>query len=210
MKRASVVVVLLALLLVAAPGAMAKSTVTVNPLGFLVGAFSVEYETEIGRGPITLGVPVFYWSVDTEDLKLTATAFGGGVRYYLEGVPHEGFYVGAYAVYASVSGKSGSANARATALGLTGAAGYKFTVRDNFVVDIGVGVGFPVSTNVTEGDIKESQLGGARAKLLRGPRMTRPLQALLARQLRSRAPYRCLTFPNQCRIIKVGRDAKIS
>lgn len=161
MKRASVVVVLLALLLVAAPGAMAKSTVTVNPLGFLVGTFSVEYETEIGRGPITLGVPVFYWSVDTEDLKLTATAFGGGVRYYLEGVPHEGFYVGAYAVYASVSGKSGSANARATALGLTGAAGYKFTVRDNFVVDIGVGVGFPVSTNVTEGDIKESQLGGA-------------------------------------------------
>src|SRR5690606_39949427 len=101
-KRASVVVYLLALLPVVAHCSMSKSTVTVNPLGFLVGAFSVEYETEIGRGPITLGVPVFYWSVDTQDLKLTATAFGGGVRYYLEGVPHEGFYVGAYSVYAIV------------------------------------------------------------------------------------------------------------
>src|SRR5690606_40384533 len=57
-KRASVVVVLLALLLVAAPGAMAKSTVTVNPLGFLVGALDRK-STRLNSSHVKISYAVF-------------------------------------------------------------------------------------------------------------------------------------------------------
>lgn len=160
MKRLGVLLVVLGLLLVATTGAMARSTITINPLGFSYGVFSVEYETEMGRGPTTLGVPVMYWSAEGTDYELTAMGLGAGVRYYFDGRAHDGFYVGGYGSWARLNGSSDGTDFTGNAFGLSGVAGYKFLVGDGFVIDVGAGVGFPISTTVSSGGVSDSQVGG--------------------------------------------------
>lgn len=160
-KRAGLVIaVVLALLLAAAPGVMAKSAVTINPLGFLLGVFSAEYETEIGQGALTLSVPVTYWAVDSGSFEFTASAVGAGVRYYIDGVPLEGFYAGGYASFATLRGNDGGTDFSGRALGVTGVAGYKFLLNDRFVIDVSAGIGFPIAVSVTAGGVTESEVGG--------------------------------------------------
>lgn len=160
MKRASVVVVVLVLLLLAAPGVWAKSTLTLNPLGFLVGPYSLEYETEVGGGPLTLGVPLYAWSVKETDLTFQGSAFGVGLRYYFDGTPHEGFYVGAYASWANLRGTSSGTDLRAGAFGFTGVTGYKWSVGSDYVVDLAVGVGSATSVKASSGGVAKSKVGG--------------------------------------------------
>lgn len=165
MKR-TVVVVVLALLLLAAPAALAKSTLTVNPLGLLIGAISVEYETELDMLPdsMTLVVPGLYWGFDLNpdvDLKLSAMGIGAGARYYIDGVAHDGLYVGGYASFASLSGKSGGNDFTGSAFGVNGEVGYKWIFDNDFVVDVSAGIGFPVSSSTTGADVEADQIGGA-------------------------------------------------
>nr|MBO2477445.1 hypothetical protein [Bacillota bacterium] len=159
-RRAGIVAVVLAFLLAAAPAVMARSTVTISPLGFMLGVLSGEFETEIGQDALTFGVPVMYWSVESASFELTAFGTGAGVRYYIDRVPLEGFYVGGYVAYAGLRGNDGGTEFSGSALGITGVAGYKFVLNDRFVIDVGAGVGFPIAVNVSVGGVTESEIGG--------------------------------------------------
>lgn len=139
MKRTTIVVTL-ALLLIAAPAALAKSTITVNPLGLLSGIGTVEFETQmaqLGREK-TFVVQAASWNPGD---KMRATGFSAGVRHYLDGRAHDRVYIGGYGGLIDVSG---SVSARI--LSVTGVAGYKWNFPSGLVVDAGAGMSIPLST----------------------------------------------------------------
>lgn len=79
MKRSFILIVLLGLLLVAAPSALAKSTVVAYPLSLLAGGIAGEYEMSL-TDQMTLGVPVSFNSF----LGISVFGVGAGARYYFE------------------------------------------------------------------------------------------------------------------------------
>lgn len=156
MKRSVVVAAMVVVLLLAAPAAWAKSTITVNPVGLLFGIASLEYETDLARlgNQTTLGVKGLFWGVKTNDLDLRLSGFGAGVRYYVDGATHDGFYVGGYGTYGVGSGKYLGTETTVSVFGLSGVGGYKWVFGSGLVLDVGAEFSFPVKTTVTKGNGK--------------------------------------------------------
>lgn len=171
MKRTYIIAsVLVCTLLLSAGMAAAQGSptkaVSVNPLGLVFEIISAEYEMAILPGT-TMGFQGLYWNPDLGD-DLDLTAFGGavGVRKYVTGRAFDGVYLGAYGGFASVSGDARNSatdeweSASATVVGISGVAGIKWLAGNGFVADLGVSVGFPLSTTISSGDISESDVSG--------------------------------------------------
>lgn len=128
------IVTVLALLLLVAPAALAKSTVTVDALGLFFGTLSVEFETTLDAlgDRMTLVVP--------GSLRGGALELGAGVRYYVDGVRHDGLYVGGHAGLLGLHGGSGGTTVTGSTFGVTGVAGYKWHLNNGFTMDAGATV----------------------------------------------------------------------
>lgn len=141
--------------------AYASSTVTVNPIGILFGIMSAEYETALSPST-TIGIEGLYWKPSLgSDFELSALGLGGGMRKYLRGRAHEGFYLGGYLSYASLTGTYKDDSASVQVIGVSGRAGFKSVYNSGFVLDLGVGIGTPISTSISSGDFSESDVSGA-------------------------------------------------
>lgn len=108
MKRFIVVAVMLSLLMVAAPAAMANSTATAFVQPFM-GVFA-EYESDLSAlgDEMTYVIPVSFRSY----FGFTSIGLGVGGRYYIGGQTHDGIYAGASAMVfihsAGVAGAGGT------------------------------------------------------------------------------------------------------
>lgn len=133
MKK-SIFVALLALSLLVAPAAMAKSTITVSPLALMASTVALEFETTMPRSP------QLTWGLLTS-FKSGKVDFGAGVRYYVDGTAHDGLYFGGYGML--IDPGSGGGGAVQTGLGAVGVAGYKWQLDNGMVLDLGASIGIP-------------------------------------------------------------------
>lgn len=134
MKK-SIIVVMLALVLLAAPAAMAKSALTIDAVGLLFRTLSMEFETTIdalGR-QTTLVVPLKF--------DQSTVGLGAGVRFYVDGIAHDGLYIGGYGGLFGLRGAEDGMTITQSPFHLTGIAGYKWWLDKSFVVDAGAGIG---------------------------------------------------------------------
>lgn len=139
---------MLVMLLLAAPATMARSTLTANPLGLIVGVISVEYETDFNSldGPFTLTIPAGL--VSFRALGITGFNAGAGLRYYLDGRTHDGFYVGGGGDWSLLSVSDGVDRVSIHVVGLNATGGYKWML-DSVVVDAGLGINIPLFASAT-------------------------------------------------------------
>lgn len=140
-KKAVVAAVVLGLLLAAAPASLAAG-LSVYPLGLPT------IELEMPRNDWGSWASFNVYGISGQprlgsEFDVSATALGGGVRYYLDGVARGGVYLGGYAGLYCLSGRYNSADTLARALLVTAASGYKWTFAD-FFVDVGARVSFPL------------------------------------------------------------------
>lgn len=139
MRRATVMLVL-GLLLLAAPATMAKSTLMINPLAALSKRIVVEFETGVAgwSRATTLGV--------IGSFRDGGVDLGAGVRYYMDGVAHDGLYFGGYGVLSGLQ-STGNTGTASGAIGITGVAGYKWQLDNGLVLDAGASVGIASSAH---------------------------------------------------------------
>lgn len=153
------------LLLVAAPGVFAKSTFTIDPLNFLAGSVLAEFETDLGDGPLTVAIPARLLAGRTTEIDLVSMGTGAGVRYYIDGQAHEGFYFGAYGFMDWLSGVyyfdyNDTMDFTGTYVRVSGVAGYKLILGDRLVLDMGASVVVPVAMTLSMGGLSATQVGG--------------------------------------------------
>lgn len=117
-----------------------------SPVGLLIGYLNVDFDFKLNDN-WTLGPTVSYWSVSTsatggftQDIKLTATAFGARANWHKNGVFTDGLYVSPIVQIISASASSGSTTASVSTWGLQGLVGYHW-FWDSFNLSLGGGFG---------------------------------------------------------------------
>jgi hypothetical protein len=145
-RKALAAVVVMALLLVAAPAALAASVGLYSPA---VRTVELEMPRDDAQGLTSWNV---FGVSDKPSLgpefDVTLTGVGGGIRYYLDGVDRGGVYLGGYAGLYWMSGKYSGSDTLARAVVLTAASGYKWKFSD-FFIDMGARLSFPLSADTS-------------------------------------------------------------
>ncbi len=154
--------VLIGVLFISTVGQAApQKMLTINPLGFLFGVVSGEYEFEIME-QTTLGLQGMYWKPNLgHGYDLTTTGIAIGMRNYPGGQALQGFYIGGYGAAVWLRGTYLGDTASATITGSVATLGYKWLVSEGLAFDFGVNAGVPFSTRVTAGGMSETTVSGA-------------------------------------------------
>lgn len=161
MRNPKIAMMVLAIVLLASVGASAQSAVVVNPLGFVFGVLSGEYESA-RSSDTTLAISGLYWSPELGvDFDITALGAGVGIKKYLQGELFNGVYLSGGVVGALLTGKYQGDKASGVSIGANASAGMKWLFDGGFLIDLGLGVTLPLVTFVTDGDISGSDVGGA-------------------------------------------------
>lgn len=146
MRHLGVLMVVSLLVVLLSTVATAQSNVvTINPLGFVLGAYNISYETTMDESAsVQIGGQYVSWELGSGEVS----GFGAGasLRYYLrQSAPH-GFYIGPGGSVAFVRdtsedlGTGGSIAGTAIALGTSAIAGYQWITDGGFAVNLSAGI----------------------------------------------------------------------
>jgi len=139
----------------ATPSAGPKNTLTVNPIGLLLGGLSLEYERAASPG-MSWYIGPSYWGLSFSGGSLDGWGLekydlSGGLRLFPGGRSPGGFYIGPTASVGVATVSSPSSSSSATTWSLGAGLGYTWLVGDVFDISLGLGAAYMEAEAEVEG-----------------------------------------------------------
>lgn len=133
-----------------------SSVITVNPFGFIVGSYNIDYEKPLNFSNSSLSVGGTYFSMKLINLDVRSFGARAGMRFYKNQVL-EGVYYGPVVSGGLLTGTELliDNDVEFYSVSFGGVGGYQWITQGGFVIDLNIGVGY----NVYSDDYVENGFG---------------------------------------------------